>query len=87
MLYNALSIIKFLVNYRSFITIDKAIENIEKRLVKKVVFCFCFKFTLPSFIDKLKVQLQLYPKAPTLSAPNLSYWVGNFPPIHSLISN
>ena len=79
MLYNALSIMEVFVHYRLFTTIDKAIENIEKRLVKKVVFCFCFKFTLPSFIDQLKVQLQLYPKAPTLSVPKLSDLVGNFP--------
>ena len=86
MLYNALSIIKFSVHNHLFTTIDKAIENIEKCLVKSCVIVVVSSL-LSSFIDQLKAQLQLYPKALTLSAPKLSYWVGNFTLINSLILN
>ena len=77
MLYIALFIVDLLVHYRLFAAIDNAVENTEKRLANKL--CFVSVLILRSFIDQLKPQLQLYPKAPTLSAPKILYWVGNSP--------
>ena len=66
-----------LVHYCLFAAIDKAVENTEKGLAKKLYFVSVL--ILLSFTDQLKPQLQLHPKAPTLSAPKILYWVGNFP--------